>query len=340
MSSKNLPEKRHATMADVAKHVGVSRQLVGLVFRNASGVSPETTKRIIDAAELLNYRPNLAAQALRREGSKYIGLAFHTSHSSTNELIPAIYKAAEGAGYKLVLSAISKDRQDSEAIDEIMGHRCDGLILISSSLPLARIKNLAATIPTVSISRRLPAVNCGSVTSAGESGMLEVTQHLLALGHTSITFVDAPQMFDHEFRKEGYEQAMQLAGRRPMVIEIDGDYIEESGARAAERLLNLKELPTAVICSNDQMAFGLIHALQKSGVSVPADISVAGYDDTVAKWPFLGITTVRQDPNEMAAAAVADLVSRMNDVVKEPTLTLTSARIVKRSTTAAPRRLS
>jgi len=132
--SKERNESRQPTMADVAERVGVSRQLVGLVFRGAPGVGVQTEAKIRAAAREMGYRPNLAAQSLRREGSKYIGVVFHASERSTNEIIPAIYKYAGELGFQVVISAISSDRTDQKAIDEVIGHRCDGLILISSTL--------------------------------------------------------------------------------------------------------------------------------------------------------------------------------------------------------------
>jgi DNA-binding LacI/PurR family transcriptional regulator len=335
--NKNRREHRHATMADVAAHIGVSRQLVGLAFRNAPGVSAETAARIFAAAEEIGYQPNLAAQALRREGSKYIGVAYHTSHSSTEELLPAIYKEAESRGYKLVLSAISHDRDDQEAINEIIGHRCDGVILISSSLPISRLKKLATSIPLVSLSRRVSGVNCGVVASKGESGIFDAVKYLISLGHEAIAYVDANEMFDHEFRLQGYKTAMKDAKLKPSIKTISGDYIESAGAEAANLFLSAGELPTAIVCANDQIALGLAYAFQKAGVKIPKDVSVIGYDDTIARLPFLDFTTVHQDAVELASAAVSDLAERIEGKKSKAETYLTSAKLVVRSSTAKPR---
>jgi DNA-binding LacI/PurR family transcriptional regulator len=337
--SENIPrlENRHATMADVAAHIGVSRQLVGLAFRGAAGVSAESAVRIFAAAEEIGYQPNLAAQALRREGSKYIGVTYHTSHSSTEELLPAIYKEAATLGYKVMLSAISHDRDDQEAVNEIIGHRCDGVILISTSLPIAKLQRLSKTMPLVSLSRRINGVKCGVVASEGESGMFDAVQHLVALGHESIAYVDVSEMFDHEYRLQGYREAIAKSRLTESVISISGDYIETAGAKAAEIILSSKSLPTAVICANDQVALGLVYTLQKAGLGVPKDISVVGFDDTIARLPFLDFTTVHQDATELAKAAVADLASRIEWRIDKPQTVLTSAKLVIRSSTAAPR---
>lgn len=329
--------QRHTTMADVAAKVGVSRQLVGLVFRNAPGVSKKTEAKIRSAARNLGYLPNLAAQSLRGEGSRYIGVAFHTSHSSSEELIPALYKEAELLGFKLVLSAISSNRTDQEAINEIIGHRCEGIILISSHLEPSKLQEINASLPMVSISRRVTGVNCGVVSSEGESGIFDAVKHLVELGHKNISYVHTKEMLDSEFRLLGYKRAVRKFRLKASVINIPGDYVEAAGARAAAKLLETNEPPTAVVCCNDQVALGLVHSLLKVGMRIPSDISVTGYDDTVAKLPFLDLTTVRQDANELAKAAIIDLVDRIAGIQQQTATYLTSAKLVVRSSTAKPR---
>lgn len=330
-------ERRHATMADVAKVVGVSRQLVSLAFRNEPGVGADTAAKIFAAAEEIGYSPNLAAQALRRDGSRYIGVAFHTTHSSSEELIPAIYKEAESRGFKLVLSAVSDKRSDDEALSEIIGHRCDGVILISSTLPLTKLKRIAQNLPMVSLSRRVAGVNCGVVASEGESGIAEAVSYLVGLGHSEIAYVDTSAMYDHEFRLQGYKDAMGKAGLKMNIQSISGDYIESAGAEAASRFLAAKELPTAIICSNDQVALGLVYSLQKRGITVPEQVSVVGFDDTVARLPYLDFTTVHQDATELARAAIADLTARINGAITHAETHLTSAKLIVRSSTGKPR---
>jgi DNA-binding LacI/PurR family transcriptional regulator len=324
-------------MADVAAHIGVSRQLVGLAFRHATGVSAETAAKIFAAAEEIGYQPNLAAQALRREGTKYIGVTYHTSHSSSEELLPAIYKAAEAHGFKVILSAISSFRTDQEALNEIIGHRCDGAILISTNLPISRLRTISKSLPFVSLSRRIEGVNCGVVASRGERGIYDAVQHLASLGHEAIAYVDTAEMFDHEYRLQGYQDAMRELELKMSIVTINGDFIESAGAQAAELFMGQADLPTAIVCSNDQVALGLVYTFQKSGIKVPGDVSIVGYDDTVARLPFLDFTTVHQDAQELAQAAVADLADRISGKKSTSDIHLTSAKLVVRSSTGKPR---
>lgn len=328
---------RPATMADVAAKVGVSRQLVGLVFRGQPGVGAETEARIRAVAKEIGYRPNLAAQSLRSEATKYIGIVFHPDESSMTELLPAIQNEALQASLELILGSVSDDRDENTVIDSLLGHRCNGLILIGSHLSPTRLQKLAREIPLVSIGRRLEKIRAGSVSSHGEVGMEAATQHLISLGHSKIAYILGPDMLDHEYRFAGYEKAMHKASLRPDVISLPGDFAERGGASAAELLLKRRELPTAVVCNNDQSALGLTFRLLQAGIRVPEDLSVVGYDDTVARLPFLNFTTVRQDPKELAAAAILDLSARIKGTQYLAQTYLTSSKLVIRTSTSKPK---
>lgn len=329
-------DNRKPTMADVAKHVGVSRQLVGLAFREEPGVGPETAARIKAAAKQLGYRPNMAAQSLRRDSSNYIGLMFHIDHSSMQTIVPAIYKHAKAAGYNLVLSIASESHKDSEALEELLGHRCEGLILSASTLAHSRLQKLAREIPLVSLGRRLENVRGGVVSSKGEEGIFNLTRHLIDLGHSDIAYVYAKDMMDAVYRLEGYMAAMSNAKLKTRVVTVEGDFGEQGGAHAAEHLLK-EHLPTAIVCNNDQAAFGLTHRLQMAGLKIPDDISVTGFDDTVAQFDFLSLTTARQDPDEIAKAVIDDLVARIKGEKHLADIHLTSANLVIRTSTSKPR---
>lgn len=334
--NNSAADSRMPTQADVAARVGVSRQLVGLVFSGAPGVNPETEAKIRAAAKEIGYRPNLAAQSLRRDASKYIGVVFHIGESSMVELLPAIYEQAAKHGFELMLSAVSSSRDENEAIEEVLGHRCSGLILIASTLSTSRLQKLAREIPLVSLGRRVEKVRCGIVSSKGEAGVFDAVEYLIGLGHKKITYVFAKDMLDGEFRLEGYVSAMDKYKLSKSVVTIAGDFAERGGAKAAEIILK-KELPTAIVCNNDQSALGLSMALLKNGIKIPDDVSVVGYDDTFAQLPFLNLTTVRQEPQELASIAVDDLVARVRGEKYLSESFLTSSKLVIRTSTAMPR---
>ena len=330
---------RPATMADVAERVGVSRQLVGLVFRNAAGVGADTRERILEAARVMGYSPNTAARALRAGSTKYIGVIFDPAHSAPVEIIEWLYAFAHESGYRLVVSALTPIRDESEAITEIVGHRCEALILIAPRSSPELLRRVAGQIPIVVIGRGIPDSEFDLVRSQGDSGIESVVVHLAGLGHTDIVYVHGVDMLDGALRLSGYRTAAQRLALTEQILEVRGDYTEECGARAARILLAREVLPTAIVCSNDQAALGLSHTLAAAGVCIPADVSITGFDDSrVARLSFMNLTTVRQDPREVGEAAIAAAISRITGTRVTGTEVFTSARLVVRGSTAVPSR--
>ena len=165
-------QDRPVTMADVAKKVGVSRQLVGFVFSGQPGVGTDTEAKIRKAAKDLGYRPNLAAQSLRRDETKYIGLIFYAAEAVMSELLPALQREAHENNFDLLSSAVTNAEEEIMAIEWLRGHRCNGLIFIASHLSTNRLQKLAPErascrerptswwSQTFAISRRLRCNNC------------------------------------------------------------------------------------------------------------------------------------------------------------------------------------
>jgi len=330
---------RPATMADVARRVGVSRQLVGLVFRNAAGVGADTRRKILGAAAELGYSPNMAARSLRAGSTKYIGVVFNPAHSAPVEIIEWLYTFAHEAGYKLVVSALTPTRDESEAITEIVGYRCEALILIAPRSSPELLRRVVGTIPLVIIGRGMPDSGFDQVRSQGDAGIEAVVDYLAGRGHTEITFVHGADMLDADVRLAGYRNAMTRLRLTQDLVDVRGDYTEECGATAARRLLARDALPTAIVCNNDQAALGLSHTLGAAGVRIPVDVSITGFDDSrIARLSFMNLTTVRQDPKEVGQAAIAAAIARITHGGAAPTEVLTSARLVVRGSTTGPSR--
>lgn len=325
-------------MLDVATRVGVSRQLVGLAFRNEAGVSSSTRERIFEAASELGYSPDLAARSLRRRSSNYIGVLFNPAHSSADDIVETLYASAHEHGYNLILGALTPTRDERAAITELLGFRTESVILISPEMPLSDLRKLAKKLPVVSIGRPLPEGICGAVRSDGQLGIAATVDHLVELGHQDIAYVLTRSLPEFAARQQGYLTAMQRHGLPPRVLEINGDFTEESGASAADAFRAEPVLPTAVVCSNDHAAVGLIHKLLRAGVRVPEDISVTGYDDSrLARLSFVDLTSARQDPVEMSAAAVEAAVQMMGDQDTAPQERMIVPTLVVRGSTGRPR---
>jgi len=335
---KNSPKNvsQAVTMADVAKAVGVSRQSVGLVFNGKPGVGTETEVKIRKAAREIGYRPNRAAQSLRQDSTNYVGVVFHPNEATMGELLPALHNEAQKYGFEILLSAISEEHNEIQAIDSLLGHRCLGLIIIGSQLSVTRLQKLAREIPLVSLGRRLTGVRCGIVTSDGEAGVEAATRHLIDIGHTDIAYILGKDMTEGPYRLAGYVKAMERARLKVDVVTIYGDYAMRGGASAADEFMHRKKLPTAIVCNNDESAVGLWHRFAQHGIKVPEDVSLVGYDDSLAHFSYLDMTSVTQDPKELAVAAVKDVAGRISGEQYLAKTYLTSANVVVRTSTSQP----
>jgi DNA-binding LacI/PurR family transcriptional regulator len=336
-----MEQRRLVTMADIARQLGVSRQLVSAVLRDESGPSAEARERIIAAARQLGYRPHAGAQALRRARSIDIGVVFTPTHAAEPEIVESVYAALARRGLHAVLSALAGERTTGEAVDELLGHRCAAVVLVGSELSHLELSRLASSCPvplvSVGTGRRSEAYDV--VVSAGERGVAEAVRHLIGLGHSELLYLDVPAMRPARARLRGYRRAMRTAGLEPRVARCADTNDEWAGAGVAGLLLEQGDLPTGVLAANDRVAFGFLQVLRQSGVRVPEEVSVVGFDDLrLAQLPGVELTTLRQDPDAMAEAAVEAAARRLEDTGAAPVRILIPAPLVVRRTTGPARR--
>jgi DNA-binding LacI/PurR family transcriptional regulator len=337
---------RPPTMADIAAHVGVSRQLVSLVLRDAPGASEETRRRVREAAAELGFSPHVGARSLRRARSKDLGVIFTPAHSTEPEIVEAIYPAASARGYDVVLSAQTATRSTGQAVEELLGHRCAALVVIGSNLDHAGLRAVAerSILPVVDVGYGRRNQFYDVVRSSGDKGIEQLIGYLADLGHRGITYVDPASMPSSGLRRRGYERAVKRLDLPSDILSMPGDYtaanyFEEAGSAAAQVLLGRRKLPTAVVAPNDHAAVGLLHTLIRNGVRVPEEVSVAGFDDApIARLSSVDLTSVRQDPELMGVSAVEAAVRRVESRDLRPRETIVETSLVVRTSTAPPRR--
>jgi len=333
---------RAPTMADIAAHLGVSRQLVSLVLRDLPGASDDTRRRVWEAAHELGYRPHAGARALRRTRSSDLGVVFSPVHAAEPEIVEAMYDAARAQGYHVILAALTPSRSLSEAVDELLGHRCAAIVVMGAELSHRDLSTIVrrTPVPVTTVGGGNRNASYDVVRSSGDSGIATAVDHLVSLGHKQICFVNSSTMVPGPLRLQGYRQAMAAHGLEPDTVTWVGGYDEEAGAVAARTLLDRPSLPTAVVAGNDQIAFGLLQVMLRGGVRVPEDLSVTGFDDIrVARLPGVELTTVRQDPALMGISAVEIAIRRLDDPALPPTVRVVPTTLVVRASTAsAPQR--
>jgi DNA-binding LacI/PurR family transcriptional regulator len=326
------------TMRDVAARVGVSQALVSLVFRNAPGASAETRERVFRAAAELGYRPDTAAQVLRRSRSRHIGVLFMMRQPFDVDLVEAIYPAAERHGYHVVLGALGPSRDERRAVEELLAYRCEAMILLGPTSKATQLAAVAEQMPVVDISRHSTGDGVDVVRVADERGAALAVDHLAALGHRDIVHVDGGKLPGSVHRSRGYRQAMRRHKLGEAIRILPGDHTEESGASAARQLMKERRLPTAIFASNDRCAHGILGTLARARVEVPADVSVVGFDDlALARAAAPALTTLRQDRTGLGAAAARTLTRLIRGEPGARRVSVPLELVVRASTAPPPR---
>jgi LacI family transcriptional regulator len=312
---------RARTIDDVASRAGVSIKTVSRVINREANVRPETTRRVLDAIRDLKYRPNLAARNLASPQAYLVNVLYdNPSDNYMVSVLHGVLSAAEPAHYGVLLTPfdIASPRLVDQVHETIAQHRVGGLVLTP---PLcdhdALLRALDGDgIDYVSISPRDENRGKPYVSIDDRRAGRDLTEYLLACGHRRIGFIKGHPLHGAAGRRlSGYLDAHAEQG-----IEVDRRLIEsgmfsfESGVECGRRLLNQRERPTAIFAGNDDMAAGVLHAAHEMGLKVPAELSVAGYDDTpIARLVYPSLTTVRQPIRAMAHGAVECLIRSIRE---------------------------
>lgn len=308
------------TIKDIAKIANVSHTTVSRALNDSPLIKPGTKKKILEIASQLNYTPNYNAKSLVTQRSYTIGL-FLTSitHGTSSSFFVETVKGVNqiiNQDYNLFVRGIDDIRDYST----IHNKRFDGIILMSQSEEdndfIAYLKE--KQIPCVVLNRDIGDPSIINILSNDREGSTQAVKHLLQKGHRNIGLVEGITGFKSSMeRREGYLKAL-IDYNIPIKTEyiIQGNYDMESGYRAMERLLSLDQPPTAVFCSNDDMAIGAINAAFARGVNVPEDISIVGFDDIeFARYTNPSLTTVKRPIEKISTLGANKILQMMSSGV-------------------------
>ncbi|MEU6261096.1 LacI family DNA-binding transcriptional regulator [Streptomyces sp. NPDC047043] len=302
------------TIAQVAEEAGVSAMTVSNVMNGKPGASEETRRRVLEVAGRLGYRPNVSARNLKGGRSGLIGLiALDLTSQYGLEILRGVADELADAEQELLVNASYHDAVREKDRVEFLGRGLvDGVLMIAPVLEDETVGLLSRrNLPCVIIDPRRLDVPLPRLTVDNYHGMRQGTQHLIDLGHTRIAYLRGEEDLEStSVRFQGFEDAMRLAGLKvaeEMVATCDFSYA--SGFRAATRLI-ADHRPTAIVAGADLMALGAIDAARASGLDVPTDFSVVGFDDLPqAAQNFPGLTTVRQPLHDMGQKAARALLA-------------------------------
>jgi LacI family transcriptional regulator len=304
-----------ATIKDVARMAGVSISTVSRIINKKGGVSKDLETKILDAIAKLQYKPNVVAQALKAKSTKSIGLIIP---SIENPVFPPLVKAIEDTANRYGFSTIlcNSDgllEEEARYLDLLSEKQVDGIILNAIGEYNERFEFVRRTgMPLIVLGRPIEGFNSTCVTIDNYLGARMAMQHLIKTGMKKIAFLfgylESSSAINDRF--EGYKQALKDSGMGfDAALVADGDRSFEGGAVATQELMRRGAKFDAVFASNDVMALGCIEKLLDSGLSVPQDVSVMGFDDI----PLAGIfrphlSTVRTPVHEFGVEAVKSIL--------------------------------
>lgn len=323
------------TIKDIARLANVSHTTVSRALNNSPLIKEPTKRKILEIASQLNYSPNVNAKSLVMQKSHTIGLFITSISNGTSSSFLA--DTIKGVNcmitneYNLFIRGID----DYEDYTSINSQRFDGIILMSQSVSDNSFiyHVLQKEIPLVVLNREVEETSIPNVLSNDTEGARMAVEYLITNGHHDIAIIEGTSSFkSSHMRKEGYLQALMEAGI-PIKKEysIQGNYDMESGSQAMEQLLSLTSPPTAVFCSNDDMAIGAMNTVFALGLSVPNDISIVGFDDIgFSQYTTPRLTTVKRPVEEISRVGVERLLSLIGRKEEEVERTFMKTELIVR----------
>lgn len=315
--SRQAAARRHqrVTISDVAVSAGVSPMTVSRVINSEGNVRDSTRAAVNAAIRELGYSPNRAARSLASGSQMQVCLLY--ANLSTTYLSATLLGALEQArenDTQLIVTECDNEADAERIIRDQLKGGISGVLLVPPLADSQDLLNLLKErdVSTVTMGPQLVGERISSVMIDDRSAARTMTEYLIGLGHRRIGFITGnPKYLVSEVRKSGYRDALEAAGInwRPELVAT-GRFSYRSGLDAADRLLALPEIPTAIFASNDEMAAATISVAHRLQIDVPGELTVTGFDDTLLAttvWPE--ITTIRQPISDMSHAAI-DLLTR------------------------------
>lgn len=328
-----------ATIRDVSKEAGVSRTTVTRVLSEPDKVAKKTRDKVMAAVEKLQYRPNMLSQTFRNKRTNLIVvLVPNIANPLFSTIVTGVEQAAQAKGYKLLLGNTQNSAElEASYIQFVETQLADGVLQLSSA-GLSASKLAAPHIRAVNVAGvdddSIPSVMIDNVKAAET-----VVQHFIDLGHKHIGLVTGPiANANTKARLNGYKNTLAAAD---IILDQSlikhGTFRAESGRDAALELMKNKGTrPTAVFCMNDEMATGFIKGCHELSLSVPGDVSVAGFDNiSMAQYLTPSLTTISQPGHQMGHQAFELLLRLIETPTETPSSITLPFEFIQRQSTSA-----
>jgi DNA-binding LacI/PurR family transcriptional regulator len=321
------------TIRDVAREANVAVGTASRVLTGSPRVTAETRERVLAVAARLGYRANPTARALARGKTNALGVLvpFFFTRQNHVEIVRGIQAGISEFDHSLAVHSVETPEQARTQFAAFnRPGRVDGLIVVSLAADLIEAEPRNDALPILCVDTVVPGLP--SISPDHEKGTYLATSHLIeAHAHRAIAFIDRPQdPVSHAIspaRHAGFVGAHEDAGLavRPDLVVIE-DYTSEGGYRAARRLLDIPEAPSAFVCASDLQAIGVLKAARELNLRVGRDLAIVGYNDVLIA-EYLGLTTVHVPSFQIGREAVAQLLAQTG----EDASNLVAPRLVMRT---------
>ncbi len=306
------------TIKDIAREVNLSYSSVSLALNEDPRIKKETRERVKLKAEEMGYQRNAQARALVMNKSEMIGFILPDIE---NPFFASLIRGAEALafekGYNLVICNTNWDNElEAKHLNLVIERKIDGILLVSCNEPNPTLeKVLSLHLPLVFVSSPYPEAEANFVGTDSEHGGYLAAKHLLDLGHREIVVIGG--QFNSEAiiqRFNGYKRALKEYN---IILNTDdvilGDFSVSSGYKSIKTLVNTNRKFTAVLAFDDLIAIGVMNGLKESGIIIPDDISVIGFDNIeAASFRGIDLTTISMDKSSMGRFAVEILLGELN----------------------------
>ena len=331
---------KQPTIIDVAARAGVSKSLVSLVMTDPDRVGEESRAAVLEAAEELGYRPNAVARSLVQQRTGVLGVVVSDLHNPFfADVADGIEAAASDRGFRAMLSSGFLDpSRERSAISTLLELRVDGLIILGSMMKVASIERIASTLPVTLVGRHTRSKRLDTVGVDDFAGAKAAVSHLADLGHSRIAHIHAGSAAGAPRRRRGYEAQMRELGLDRFIQIVSGDFTEQGGAKGMTELLHGVSPPTAVFAPNDFAALGAMEVIDDTGLEIPDDISLIGFDNlTLAGLHRIALTSVGQPRMDLGKEAVHLVLERLDgDRQSARHVTVPPTLVVRSTTGPAP----
>lgn len=327
---------------EIAKRAKVSTATVSRTINHVPTVDPQLAKRVWKVIDELGYYPNTQARALVSGRSRIFGLVVS---EITNPFFPEIVQVFEDIavenGYEILLvSTVHDPKRMDISVRRMIERRVDGVAVMTFGMEDLLLQDPKfRDVPLVFIDVGPDVARVSNIKIDYQHGIRQAVQHLAALRHQKIAFISGPKDLKSAMARQlAFEESMEEIGLEVAAgMIVEGDHTIEGGMRCTETLMQTKEPPTAVLCSNDMTAIGVMHACYEMGIEIPEALSLVGYDDIrLARFMLPPLTSVQMSQSELAKLAFNALLTEVQreQPLKHGTEYILKTNLVLRDSTA------